>query len=62
MTAVAMAAKTFSQRPSTLLGVRDPVLALALDLAGMERLVELRERASDELAGGSACPTVERWL
>jgi hypothetical protein len=35
-------AKLFSQRPSSLLGVSDPVLALAIDLAAAERALELQ--------------------
>lgn len=38
MTALAVTAKTFGQRPSALLGVNDPVLALAIDLAATVKL------------------------
>lgn len=54
MTAVAVTAKLFSQRPSALLAIKDPVLALAIDLEGAQRLAELKmdaEREGDSFSG-----------
>lgn len=42
---MAIAAKEFGQRPSDLLAIEDPLLALAFDLAALERLVEMRQEA-----------------
>jgi len=39
MVALVATAKTFSCRPSELLAIEDPVLALAVDLAGAQRLM-----------------------
>jgi hypothetical protein len=42
LTAVLVTAEEFSCRPSELLAIEDPVLALAVDLAARQRAVELR--------------------
>ena len=42
---MAVTARTFGQRPSALLAVKDEVLALAVDLAAAVRLVRLDQRA-----------------
>jgi hypothetical protein len=49
MLALAATAKTFGQRPSTLMRIEDPVLSLAFDLAAAARLAEESRRASEEL-------------
>jgi hypothetical protein len=36
-------AKLFSTRPSTLMAMEDPVLALAFDLAATQRALEMRD-------------------
>ncbi len=43
MLAVMAAAKLFSARPSALLGIEDPVTALALDLAATQRAMEMAD-------------------
>lgn len=48
MLAVVATAKQFSIRPSDLLGIEDPVLALSFDMAAM---VRLQKAASDEEPG-----------
>lgn len=41
-------AKTWGRRPSELLGMEDDVLALAFDLAGTRRAIELAKDEGDE--------------
>ena len=45
MVALLATAKLFSQRPSDLLEIEDPVLALAFDLAAARRALELGNEA-----------------
>jgi hypothetical protein len=40
-------AKAFSQRPSTLLAIEDPVLALSFDLAATAVLAKLKREAEE---------------
>jgi len=47
MWAVIAAAKLFSSRPSELLAIEDPVMALAFDLAAVERVAEEQESSSE---------------
>ena len=47
MLALAATAKMFAARPSALLGIQDPVLALSFDMAAM---VRLRQAAAAEPA------------
>ncbi len=46
MLLVAMAAKTFCTRPSDLMAVADPVLALAFDMASFRKLLDLEKGES----------------
>lgn len=49
MTALVLTARQFKQRPSALLGIADPVLALNLDLAAAARLNDVQEDALSEI-------------
>lgn len=42
------AAAAFGQRPSTLMDIRDPLVALNFDLAGAVVLGQIRQRANGE--------------
>jgi hypothetical protein len=56
LTVVASTAKLFSQRPSSLVGIPDPVLALAFDLAAAERLLRVaKDAVSEELPVNQTC-------
>lgn len=48
MVALAVTAQQFSQRPSKMLGITDPVLALELDMAGAMILKQLKQKAEEE--------------
>jgi hypothetical protein len=45
---LAVIAKEFGQRPSSLVGIEDPVLAINFDAAGVARLLQAREAAREE--------------
>jgi len=64
---LAMAAQKFGARPSELVGLGDPVLALDFDLAAAARLLAAQRAAETDLAanpGGETLPPrlrEERW-
>jgi hypothetical protein len=49
---LAMAAEKFGCRPSRMVGLRDPVLALDFDLAAAARLLGAERAAANALAEG----------
>ncbi|MEJ2010132.1 MAG: hypothetical protein P8Z30_18585 [Acidobacteriota bacterium] len=49
---LAIAAEKFGCRPSRMVGLRDPVLALDFDLAAAARLLEAERAAADAVTGG----------
>lgn len=52
MTALAVTARKFHQRPSELLAIQDPVLALNLDLAACSLLNEVEDEILSEMGHG----------
>ncbi len=52
-TLLAITAHKFGCRPSSLVGLADPVLALDFDLAAVARLLELQRSAVAEIDGGA---------
>jgi hypothetical protein len=48
MEPLVLTAQTFGQRPSSLLDIRDPMLALDFDLAAMAAWVRIKARAAEE--------------
>ena len=53
---MALAAAKFGARPSQLVGLRDPVLALDFDLAAAARLLEAERFAGTEAASSLGAP------
>jgi hypothetical protein len=53
---LAIAAQKFGSRPSDLVGLRDPVLALDFDLAAAARLLETERGALEAAASGAEDP------